>query len=64
MDDALRAFDAGRADGLAGRRDPGQAEHPDTGGDYRAGLTEGQLAVFESDLVAAIRRALGDAGTR
>jgi len=59
MDDALRAYESGRADGLAGRLDAGRATDPD----YRVGLTDGQLAVFETDLIAAVRKALGD-GTR
>jgi hypothetical protein len=55
MDDALRAYGAGHADGLAGDADEGRVVDPD----YRVGLADGQLAKFESDLVAAIRRALG-----
>jgi hypothetical protein len=59
MEDALRAYESGRADGLAGRLDAGQATDPD----YRVGVADGQLAVFETDLIAAVRQALGD-GTR
>jgi hypothetical protein len=55
MDDALRAYGAGRADGLAGDADEGRLADPD----YRTGLADGQLAKFESELVAAIKRALG-----
>jgi hypothetical protein len=65
MDDALRAYDEGRADGAARREDAGRAVHPETGADYRVGLADGQLAVFESDLIAAVRKALdgkNDAG--
>ena len=54
-DDALRAYDSGRADGMAGGRDPGPVADPD----YRVGVADGQLARFEEDLIAAIRRALG-----
>jgi hypothetical protein len=59
MEDALRAYESGRADGLAGNHDAGQADDPD----YRVGVADGQLAVFETDLIAAVRQALGD-GTR
>jgi hypothetical protein len=55
MDDALRAYGAGRADGLAGDPDEGRLADPD----YRTGLSDGQLAKFEDELVAAIKRALG-----
>jgi hypothetical protein len=59
MDDAQRAYGTGRADGLAGTADDASAQHATTGPDYRTGLADGQLAKFETDLVAAIRRALG-----
>ncbi len=59
MDDALVAYDKGRADGIAGQRDAEAAGHPATGADYRTGLGDGQLAAFETDLLAAVRRALG-----
>jgi hypothetical protein len=59
MDDALRAYGTGHADGLAGALDDDRAADPDTGADYRTGLADGQLAKFETDLVAAVRRALG-----
>jgi len=55
MDDALRAYGAGHADGLAGAADEGRLADPD----YRTGLTDGQLVKFETELVAAIKRALG-----
>ena len=58
MDDALMAYDKGRADGVAGVRDADGAEHPHTGADYRTGLVDGQVAAFETELLAAIRRAL------
>jgi hypothetical protein len=61
MDDALRAYDVGRADGLAGLRDHIMATDPDMGADYRVGLTDGQLELFEKNLLAAVRNALGDA---
>jgi hypothetical protein len=56
MDDALRAYNAGRADGGAERRDPAQAEHPTTGPDYRIGLLDGRLEVFR--LLARVRKIL------
>jgi hypothetical protein len=59
-DDALRAYDIGRADGVAGRQDELLAENPWTGADYRVGVVDGQVAVFEENLIAAIRRALDD----
>jgi hypothetical protein len=55
MDDALRDYGSGHADGLAGKAGDGPAENVD----YRTGLADGQLAKFENDLVAAIREALG-----
>ncbi|HET6484628.1 MAG TPA: hypothetical protein VFG35_31935 [Actinoplanes sp.] len=53
-DFALRAYDMGRSDGVAGHRDDGRAADPD----YRVGVADGQLAVFEADLIAAIRKAM------
>ncbi|MGK5685055.1 hypothetical protein [Actinoplanes sp. URMC 104] len=55
-DSALRAYGEGRADGAAGRRDETRTGDPD----YRAGLTDGEVEAFEADLLAAIRRAMGD----
>jgi hypothetical protein len=60
MDDALRAYGTGHADGLAGTVDDDRAADRETGADYRTGLADGQLAKFETDLVAAIRQALGE----
>jgi hypothetical protein len=60
MDDALAAYGAGHADGVAGRHDAEHAEHPQTGSDYRVGVVDGQLAAFEEALIDAIRRAMGD----
>ncbi|WP_250008642.1 hypothetical protein [Actinoplanes sp. M2I2] len=53
-DFALRAYDEGRADGVAGRRDHDRGQ--DT--DYRVGLADGELEAFEADLIAAIRKAM------
>jgi hypothetical protein len=60
MDDALAAYGSGMADGLAGRTDAGRAEHPRTGADYQVGVVDGQVAAFETALIDAIRRAMGD----
>jgi hypothetical protein len=61
MDEALRVYDFGRADGLAGRRDANLADDPMTRPDYLVGLVDGQLAAFEAALIAAVRKALGEA---
>ena len=58
MDDAFAAYGAGHADGLAGRGDGVAAADLATGADYRAGLTDGQVAAFEIALIDAVRRAL------
>lgn len=58
MDDALLAYDSGRADGLSGRHDAARAGDPGTGPDYRVGIVDGQLAAFEASLIAAVRKAL------
>nr|WP_296070681.1 hypothetical protein [uncultured Actinoplanes sp.] len=56
MDDALRAYDAGRSDGLAGTHDDRRAgDDPD----YRMGVVDGRIAKFEATLLEAIRKALG-----
>jgi hypothetical protein len=64
VDDALQAYDAGRADGSAGRHDSGRAGEPGTGADYLVGVVDGQMAAFEQSLIAAVREALdgGDPG--
>ena len=59
MDDALAAYGAGCADGLAGHSDGRSAADPRTGADYRAGLVDGRVAMFEAELTDAVRRALG-----
>jgi hypothetical protein len=53
-DASLRAYDDGRSDGEAGRHDDTRAEDAD----YRVGLVDGQLAAFETALIAAIRKAM------
>ena len=63
MDDALRLYDAGRADGKAGRHDAALAGNPSTRPDYLVGIVDGQLAAFEEALVAAVREALGRPAT-
>jgi hypothetical protein len=62
MDDALQAYGAGHADGVAGRHDGGLAADPATGPDYLVGIVDGQLAAFEEALTAAVRKALGSDG--
>ncbi len=59
MDDALLAYDAGRADAIAGCRDSSRARHPGTGTDYRRGFLDGRLEVFR--MFAQVRRLLEDA---
>jgi len=46
MDDALTAYTAGRADGLAARRDPARAADPVTGADYRVGFLDARIEIF------------------
>jgi hypothetical protein len=58
MDDVLQAYESGRVHGFAGRRDDARAEDPATGADYRIGLLDGQVTLFEVQLRAAVRRAL------
>ncbi|MBL7259348.1 hypothetical protein [Paractinoplanes lichenicola] len=54
MDDLFLAYDTGRKDGIAGRRDPVRAHDPVTGADYRMGFLDGRIEVFH--LLAAVRR--------
>jgi hypothetical protein len=56
MDDALRAYGTGHADGLAGRRDDTRTDDPD----YVTGLLDGQMVAFSEALIAAVRKALGE----
>ena len=61
MEEAFEAYTAGHADGSAGRRDPQLAEDPETGPDYRIGVVDGSVAAFQAELVAEVRRLLGEA---
>jgi hypothetical protein len=54
MDDELLAYDMGRSDGIAGRRDVERARHPAIGPDYRMGFLDGRIEVFH--LLRAVRR--------
>jgi hypothetical protein len=54
MDEAFTAYDAGRADGIAGRRDEAATEHPQTGSDYRIGFLDGRIEVFR--MFAKVRK--------
>ena len=56
MDDAVRAYGAGREDAFAGRRDAGRAEHPRTGADYRIGFLDGRIEIFK--MLASVRELL------
>lgn len=61
MDEALVAYQAGRADGAAGFRDPQIAEDPEVGADYRVGLLDGRIAAFH--LIRELRGILGVDGS-
>lgn len=56
VEDALTAYDAGRADALAGSRDATRAAHPATGADYRTGFLDGRLEIFR--MFSGVRRYL------
>lgn len=53
-DFALRAYAEGRADGVVGHRDVERGQDAD----YRVGLADGELEAFETELIAAIRKAM------
>jgi hypothetical protein len=59
MDETLKAYSAGRADGIAGRRDAAGAADPATGPDYRIGFLDGRIEVFR--LLAHVRKIVEDA---
>jgi hypothetical protein len=61
VNDSLQAYTAGHADGAAGRRDLEQAADPETGPDYRVGVVDGSVAAFQEELLAEVRRLLGEA---
>jgi hypothetical protein len=58
VEDALRAYETGRADGVAARRDATRAADPATGADYRIGFLDGRIEVFH--LHAQARRLIED----
>ncbi|MEU4688135.1 hypothetical protein [Actinoplanes sp. NPDC023714] len=60
IDDSLQAYTAGHADGALRHCDPARADHPETGPDYRMGVTDGEIAAFQAELLAAVRRIIGD----
>ncbi|WP_436527264.1 hypothetical protein [Actinoplanes sp. HUAS TT8] len=60
MEEALVAYNTGHADGAAGLRDAQLAEDPATGSDYRIGVVDGSVAAFQAELVAEVRRLLGE----
>ncbi|WP_231956775.1 MULTISPECIES: hypothetical protein [unclassified Actinoplanes] len=61
MEEAFLAYTAGHADGSAGRRDAQLADDPETGSDYRIGVVDGNVAAFQAELLAEVRRLLGEA---
>lgn len=61
MEEALVAYNAGRVDGAAGMRDAQLAGDPETGSDYRIGVVDGSVAAFQAELIAEVRRLLGEA---
>jgi hypothetical protein len=56
VQELLWAYDTGRQDALAGRRDAAQAGHPVTGADYRIGFLDGRTEMFR--MFAAVRKIL------
>ena len=56
IDEALRAYGAGRADAGAGCRDVARAADARTGADYRIGFLDGRIELFH--LFAEVRRIL------
>jgi hypothetical protein len=60
MEDALRAYELGRADGLGGRRDTSRAADPATGTDYRMGFLDARLEVYR--MHAQARQFVEEAG--
>jgi hypothetical protein len=58
MDDELIAYNLGRSDGGAGRRDATRADDPHTGADYRMGFLDGRIEVFQ--MLAQVRKFLDD----
>ncbi|MEV0897606.1 hypothetical protein [Actinoplanes sp. NPDC049802] len=60
MEEAIEAYAAGHTDGSAGYRDKERAHHPETGEDYRIGVVDGSVAAFQTELLAEVRRLLGE----
>ena len=58
MDDELHAYEIGRADGIAARRDAERAGDPAFGHDYRIGFLDGRLEVFR--MLASVRKIVED----
>jgi hypothetical protein len=56
VDEALLAYDAGRADALAGTRDAARAKDDSTGVDYRMGFLDGRIEIFR--MLASVREIL------
>jgi hypothetical protein len=62
MQEALEAYVAGRADGLAACRDGQRATDPVTGADYRTGFLDGRMEMFR--MHAQLRKIVEDSGSQ
>ncbi|MFC7527344.1 hypothetical protein [Actinoplanes sp. GCM10030250] len=60
LEESFQAYNSGHADGVAGHQDQVRADHPETGPDYRVGVVDGSVAAFQAELVAQVRRLLGE----
>ncbi|MEU4621347.1 hypothetical protein AB0G04_15410 [Actinoplanes sp. NPDC023801] len=60
MEEAIAAYTAGHVDGSTGVRDGSRANDPETGPDYRIGVVDGSVAAFQAQLIAEVRRLLGE----
>jgi hypothetical protein len=58
VDQEFQAYEAGRADGLSAQRDPGRADDPAFGRDYRVGFLDGRLEMFR--MHADVRKIVED----
>jgi hypothetical protein len=58
MDEALLAYNTGRVDGNAARRNAERAADPETGADYRIGFLDGRVEVFR--MLTHVRRFLDE----
>jgi hypothetical protein len=58
MDEALQAYNIGRVDGGAARRNAERAADPETGADYRIGFLDGRVEVFR--MLTHVRKLLDE----